>query len=389
MSRLFAKIVSVLWNCALVLSAASIAAAQAIPFQGLLTDNVGTPLDGTYDLQFTLYDAVSGGSPVGSAINIGDIVIAGGIVNTELNFGDAFWSADRWLEVGVRDGASVGSYEPISPRTPILWSPRATSAKRLGPLVNEVSGSIENRSSYDMRFYLDDDDNQPNEWFSVYDGDDAVLLRLVELAYLGADNAVQLPGSSIGPAETSAEAGLANEFATSNTAITNQVTLASATITLPVAGYVIAIATFQLYMEQGTGSQFAIAENSTTFPSEYTTASSPTGTTDVPSSYIRVFNTTAGAKTYNFLGYEAGGTLKVYYPRLLLLFVPTGYGTVETSSPGPIDPEFSAGLTEADIDASRLASIEANQQRIERELAEIRQQMNAVPSEKAVVENRP
>ena len=34
-------------------------------YQGKLTDG-GTPANGTYDFEFNLYDALSGGSPVGS-----------------------------------------------------------------------------------------------------------------------------------------------------------------------------------------------------------------------------------------------------------------------------------------------------------------------------------
>jgi len=46
----------------------------AFTYQGVLTDN-GNPADGSYDLQFKLYDAASGGQQVGSTFSLNDEAI--------------------------------------------------------------------------------------------------------------------------------------------------------------------------------------------------------------------------------------------------------------------------------------------------------------------------
>ncbi|RMF38282.1 MAG: hypothetical protein D6759_01180 [Chloroflexi bacterium] len=71
-------------------------------YQGRLADNNGNPLSGTYDFQFKLYDASTGGSQVGSTVTKSGVSVSGGLFSVELDFGDVFDGTALWLEVAVK-----------------------------------------------------------------------------------------------------------------------------------------------------------------------------------------------------------------------------------------------------------------------------------------------
>lgn len=61
----------------------------AFTYQGQLQDG-GSPANGAYDLQFTLYDALSGGAAVGSSVTLNDVSVSDGIFTVELDFGGSY-----------------------------------------------------------------------------------------------------------------------------------------------------------------------------------------------------------------------------------------------------------------------------------------------------------
>src|SRR5713226_9033597 len=63
-----------------ILFSATVALGQGTSFtyQGRLTDG-GTPANGNYDLQFALWDSLSGGTQVGSTQTVSSVSVAGGI----------------------------------------------------------------------------------------------------------------------------------------------------------------------------------------------------------------------------------------------------------------------------------------------------------------------
>src|SRR5712692_2341912 len=90
-------------------------------YQGRLTDG-GTPANNNYDLQFTVWDALMGGtqqpqpSPVTVARNA--VAVANGIFTVQLDFGaSAFPGADRFLEISARLSGTA-SFTTLSPRQP-------------------------------------------------------------------------------------------------------------------------------------------------------------------------------------------------------------------------------------------------------------------------------
>ena len=99
---------------------------QAISYQGFLEDD-GSPADGSYDFEVALYSVLAGGSPLATT-TVNDRAVVNGAFELSLNFGGShFWQEARYLELRVRDGASVGAYDVISPRASVLGAPLALS----------------------------------------------------------------------------------------------------------------------------------------------------------------------------------------------------------------------------------------------------------------------
>jgi hypothetical protein len=118
-----------------VLSPASVVFAQTTTFtyQGRFTEG-GTAANGTYDMQFKLFDSpsVGAGNQVGSTIANGAVVVSNGVFTVQLDFGSAgFSGADRFLEIGVRLAGDGNAYTLLSPRqqlTSAVYAIRAGSA---------------------------------------------------------------------------------------------------------------------------------------------------------------------------------------------------------------------------------------------------------------------
>lgn len=128
-------------------SVAGRAQTSAFNFQGRLTDS-GSPANGSYDLQLTLWDAQTGGSqiPVGAPITLArdDVNVTNGIFTVQLDFGGlAFPGPERFLEIGVRPGASTGSFTTLTPRQQLTSTPyaiRSSSAANVTGVVGIANG---------------------------------------------------------------------------------------------------------------------------------------------------------------------------------------------------------------------------------------------------------
>ena len=96
-----------------------------IPIQGRLTDANGIPLNGTYTVQFIVYDAAEGG-----AVLCGNwftsIPVTNGLFNSTIDLCDAIdaFEGDQ-LYLGVK----VGADPEMTPRQPILAVPYAFNVK--------------------------------------------------------------------------------------------------------------------------------------------------------------------------------------------------------------------------------------------------------------------
>lgn len=106
-----------------------VAQTSAFNFQGRLNDGT-SPANGRYDLQFRLYDAITGGQRVGPIVNRPDTLLINGVFSTTLDFGVIPFRTieDRFLEIRVRPAGSTNEYVVLGARQQILASPFAVLA---------------------------------------------------------------------------------------------------------------------------------------------------------------------------------------------------------------------------------------------------------------------
>jgi len=105
-----------------------LAQSSTFTYQGQLSSN-GVAATGLFDARFTLYDAATVGSPVGSPVIVGTLGVTNGLFTTELTYGaTAFDGNARWLEIGVRPSGSVSNYTILSPRQALTATPYAVRA---------------------------------------------------------------------------------------------------------------------------------------------------------------------------------------------------------------------------------------------------------------------
>jgi hypothetical protein len=95
--------------------------AQPFTYQGFLKQN-GQPVNGTTSLTFRLFDALTSGNQLGSAITQ-DVNVQNGLFTVVLDFGTVWTGGDRYLEI------QVGS-TTLSPRVKITPAPYASFAQR-------------------------------------------------------------------------------------------------------------------------------------------------------------------------------------------------------------------------------------------------------------------
>lgn len=137
-------------------------------YQGVLSD-AGVPAAGVFDFRFLLYDADVGGSQVGGIIYVEDLTVAGGRMTTELDFGGVYDGTALWLEVGVRDGASTGSYTVLSPRQELTAAPFAQHAATADAATTAVSATTaDHATTADSAATAEDADTLEGEHGSYY-----------------------------------------------------------------------------------------------------------------------------------------------------------------------------------------------------------------------------
>ena len=113
----------------------------AFTYQGQLKDD-GLPANAAYDFQFKLFDAATAGAQVGSTVLKGDVAVAGGLFSVSLDFGSSpFGDQARFLEIGVRPGASTDAYTLLGARQELTPSPNALYAAAAGTAVTATTAT--------------------------------------------------------------------------------------------------------------------------------------------------------------------------------------------------------------------------------------------------------
>ena len=117
----------------------------AFTYQGRLNSNA-VPANGFYDFEFSLSNAPSGGSQIGSTLTQTDVGVTNGLFTTTLDFGSVFTGNSTWLAISVRSNG-VGSYVGLTPLQELNPTPYAifanTSSNVSGTLpATQISGTI-------------------------------------------------------------------------------------------------------------------------------------------------------------------------------------------------------------------------------------------------------
>ncbi|MCX8091116.1 MAG: tail fiber domain-containing protein [Verrucomicrobiae bacterium] len=112
----------------------------AFTYQGRL-DSGGTPYTGLAEMQFSLWDAASGGSQLGSTLTVSAVGVTNGLFAVTLDFGNQFSGADRWLEIAVR--TNLLSFVTLSPRQRVTSAPYAIRAASAGSVAaSGITGTL-------------------------------------------------------------------------------------------------------------------------------------------------------------------------------------------------------------------------------------------------------
>lgn len=99
-------------------------------YQGQLKKD-GATVNGTCDFQFSLWDAASDGTQIGTTQTRTNVAVSNGLFTIpDLDFGALAFQGDaRWLAVAVRCPAGSGSYTTLSPRQALTAAPYALSLR--------------------------------------------------------------------------------------------------------------------------------------------------------------------------------------------------------------------------------------------------------------------
>lgn len=143
---------------ALILSALLLVAqifpqTTAFNFQGRLNDGAA-PATGQYDLQFKLFDSLSGGLQVGATINRPGLGLVNGVFSATLDFGaGAFGSGNRFLEIGVRPFGSSNAHVILGARQQIMAVPIAVNSLALNgvPSTSFARLGVSNAGTLDLQ----------------------------------------------------------------------------------------------------------------------------------------------------------------------------------------------------------------------------------------------
>jgi hypothetical protein len=115
----------------------------AFTYQGQLKE-AGVPVNGTVDLEFTLWDAPIDGVLVDWRI-IEAVDVMSGLFTASLDFGaDLFTGSAYWLEVAVRFPAGIGPFVALTPRQGITPTPYALALPDLRTRDGNILGGSAN-----------------------------------------------------------------------------------------------------------------------------------------------------------------------------------------------------------------------------------------------------
>jgi trimeric autotransporter adhesin len=133
---------SILQSILLLASSSMLVAAplgSAFIYQGRLTHE-NAAANGLFEMEFTLHDAVTNGTQIGSAVSLAPVAVTDGVFMARLDFGSAPFNGDaRWLQITVNLFGSGQGPTTLIPRQPITAVPYALHAATAGGVMSANS----------------------------------------------------------------------------------------------------------------------------------------------------------------------------------------------------------------------------------------------------------
>jgi len=212
--------------------------------------------------------------------------------------------------------------------------------------------------------------------------------------YASGNSSVQLPSDAIADTEILDEPGVAHNESSASFAIEGPGydIITSRSITVPASGYVLAIGTCGLKLSHGGSVNSSVilgmSTSATSLPGAQAMvhdipSALPAGSYQYVLSSHGLFSVTAGMHTFYYLVDEGYGDWWVDDSVITLAYFPTAYGTVAVADGDGTEVEVGAPLTPADIAAEQAEAREFSLARLERELAEVKAQLDAMKAEGA------
>jgi len=112
----------------------------AFSYQGQLKDN-GNPANGSYDISFAVYDAVTNGNLIGASVTNSAVDVSNGLFSTSVDLSGIFTGNDLWLEIAVSTNGA-NTFSVIAPRQLITPTPYALYAKAAGTAAGATPGTL-------------------------------------------------------------------------------------------------------------------------------------------------------------------------------------------------------------------------------------------------------
>jgi hypothetical protein len=134
-------IATVLLSTIASFTSTALAQGTAFTYQGQLGAD-GSPANGEYDLQFTIYGSTNiPGILIGTPVTNFATPVSNGLFQVALNFGpEVFTGPPLWLEIGVRTNAG-SAFTSLNPRQPLLSVPYAVTANSASNLLGTIEAS--------------------------------------------------------------------------------------------------------------------------------------------------------------------------------------------------------------------------------------------------------
>jgi hypothetical protein len=118
----------------------------AFTYQGELNNN-GSPANGSYDLQFSLFDAATNGDQIGGTVTNLAVGVTNGLFTTTIDFGPGiFTEGALWLQIGVETNGGgnfvlLGALQPLTPTPDAIFSENSGYAQDSGYAYNSGTAS--------------------------------------------------------------------------------------------------------------------------------------------------------------------------------------------------------------------------------------------------------